>query len=61
MNNRKLELIKRLEKGCIPASCFVCKEGDKYENYTDCPYNKIKQIARERKLTVDDIPAELVK
>lgn len=39
-----------VNKNCNNASCFVCFEGDKYENYTDCPYIKLKQITRVRKV-----------
>lgn len=36
--------------------CFMCKEGDKYETYRHCPFLPLKLIARERKVTPEDVP-----
>lgn len=60
MQRAKEYIAKMVNKNCRNASCFVCFEGDKYENYTDCPYIKLKQITRERKIEAADISDELI-
>lgn len=54
-------IANRINKNCFSSSCFVCAEADKYDDYTQCPYLELKQIGRERKITVDDIPDSLIK
>lgn len=39
-------IARMVNKNCRRASCFVCGEADKYENYEDCPYIGLKQITR---------------
>lgn len=43
-------------KNCTKSNCFMCKEGDKYETYRHCPFLPLKLIARERKVTPEDVP-----
>lgn len=59
--NEKEYIASRINKICNKAACFVCDEADKYESYEQCPYLPLKQIARERPVTADDVPDELVK
>lgn len=54
-------IARMVNKNCRRASCFVCGEADKYENYEDCPYIGLKQITREREVKAEDILDELVK
>lgn len=56
----KEEIANYVNRNCQRASCFVCKEADKYENYTQCPYLQLKQLARERRVTTKDIADEFV-
>ncbi len=56
----KEKIAKAVNGNCIKASCFICKEADKYEDYTKCPFLALKQIARERKVTADDVPDNLI-
>lgn len=53
-------IAQRVNKNCTRSSCFVCAEADKYPSYTDCPYLPLKLIARDRPITADDVPDELV-
>lgn len=58
MTNKEY-IAKRVNENCAKSSCFVCREADKYENYEDCPYLKLKLIARERKVLPEDVSDEL--
>lgn len=53
-------IAKRINTICAKASCFVCAEADKYEDYKQCPYLALKQIARDRKITAEDISEDLI-
>lgn len=55
MKPTKQEIADYVNSNCVEAACFMCAEADKYDSYTECPYLALKQIARERKVTVDDI------
>lgn len=56
----KEAIANHINKICNKASCFVCAEADKYEHYEQCPYIKLKQLARKRKVLPEDIPEELI-
>lgn len=57
----KKEIADHTNRVCNKASCFVCAEADKYENYEQCPYLALKQIARTRAVVPEDIPDEFAK
>lgn len=61
MSLTKSEIASFVNRNCTRASCFMCAEGEKYADYTQCPYLQLKQISRDRKITEDDIPDNLVK
>ena len=61
MDYSKAVVLHFVKRNCLRAGCFVCDEGDKYEDYTKCPYLPLKEIAKQRELTEDDIPDELVR
>ena len=46
---------------CNKQSCWYCAEADKYKNLEDCPFFKLKQIARERTVTSEDITDDVIK
>ena len=46
---------------CNRQSCWLCAEADKHEKIEDCPFFNLKQIARERMITSDDITDDVVK
>ena len=56
----KNQIAEAVNENCTQASCFVCAEADKYESYTQCPYLPLKQITRNREVTADDIPDNLI-
>ena len=49
------EIADHINENCIQSSCLMCLEADKYASYNDCPYLKLKQIARERLVTIQDV------
>lgn len=59
--DEKEYIARMVNKNCRRASCFVCREADKYENYRDCPYIGLKQITREREVKAEDISDKLLK
>lgn len=46
---------------CNKQSCWYCAEADKYKNLEDCPFFKLKQIARERTVTSEDVTDDVIK
>lgn len=46
---------------CNRQSCWLCAEADKHEKIEDCPFFNLKQIARERKVTNEDVTDDIAK
>lgn len=61
MDYQKSVILKYVKRNCLRAGCFICDEGDKYDDYTQCPYLPLKELAKQRELTEEDIPDELIK
>lgn len=55
----KKDVATKVNRICVKSSCLFCYEGDKYADYSQCPYLPLKEIARERELTDSDIPDTL--
>ena len=49
-----------INRNCLKATCFICGEADKHGGFSNCPYLELKQEARNRKITSDDISDELL-
>ncbi len=54
-------IAERVNRNCTRASCFVCAEADKYEDYTQCPFLPLKTITRERPVTAEDVTDDMIK
>ena len=59
MRNTKKEVAQFVNQNCMRASCLICKTGDLYDNYMQCPYFELKQLSRDRKITAEDVPDNL--
>ena len=53
-------IANHIDKRCVKQSCWYCNEADKYESYEKCPYFKLKQIAKGRTLTSEDITDDVI-
>ena len=55
MTNEKI--VKFVNRNCRLTNCFLCPMDEIYHSYKNCPYLRLKQIARERKIIIDDVKA----
>lgn len=56
----KQVVVNFVNRNCTRSACLMCNEGDKYESYEDCPFLSLKQITRDRNITINDVSDELV-
>ena len=61
MKLTKQTIVNHVNRICCKSSCFLCSEADKYDTYENCPYINLKEIAMQRRITIDDIPEELTR
>ena len=53
-------IAEHINEQCITVNCLMCDEADRYSSYKDCPYLALKQIARHKPVTIQDIQKSML-